>query len=399
MTRFALKRNTLINANPPTYEAFQYLEQASLFFGVNYPKSQELTYKAIAADSTYTWAFLQLGWGFANQGHYGKMDSIVKLIDRRFSNLSFYEKTYLESMREDVRGNLAGYLRHMETAFKKDPKHLSNAYMAGLGARELDQPSKAVNYFGSVDPGSYKIEKQTDTWWYYEFARSLVRTGRLDEALSILNHVPDEMATNSIYTTRAYIYILKNQQDSLYSLTSKLKTHSPTSNSYSIVCNGIAQKYALINDGQNQMKWAMMSLDYLKSMPKADKDETWAMAYVLAGQLKESLKVYEELLKKSVDWSTLSRIGCLQAKLGNTKMALATAAELERMDLPFPRGRIKYGLARIYAACGEKERSVDLLKQAFNEGFGFGFNDYDYDFEFLPLFDYPPFQEFVKPKG
>lgn len=116
-------------------------------------------------------------------------------------------------------------------------------------------------------------------------------------------------------------------------------------------------------------------------------------------RLRESLRVYEELQKKDPSSYWLSRIGCLNIKLGNKDAALSTLAALEEMQIPFGQADINYSRAQIHAALGEKEKALDLIKQAFKEGYGFDFYSYDNDFEFLPLFDYPPFQEFVKPKG
>ncbi len=340
-----------------------------------------------------------MGFTFGNEGSYQAADSLVKEIDRRFPNLSFIEKTFLETMRESNRGNLQGALEQMQIAYRKDPKQVLNSYLTGLYSSLLNRPMDAVSYFSSIDPGSIELDVPSHTWWYFNFARALIRTGQLDEALRILSYIPDDKSPNAIFSTKAYIYILKNQPDSLHTLVNRLKTLGLTGNPYSVTCNAIARKYALKNDRVNQKKWAVMSLDYLASLPKADKDETWAVSYYMAERLPEALNIYEQLHRKDPQWRWLSKIGCLNVKLGNKDIALSTAAALEKMDLPYPQGRIKYGLAQIHAALGEKEKALDLLKQAFKEGFAFGFYEYDYDFEFLPLFDYPPFQEFVKPKG
>ena len=403
MTKFAMAKSKTfqpyLEANPPTYEAFKYFELAQTYFGIDYPKCREFLYKAIIEDSTYAWAYLQIGWTFGNQGMNGKVDSLLKVVDRKFPNLPFYEKTYLEAQRENLNGNVQGALEQIKKVYQKDPKQFLNSYLAGLYSSSLNRPSEAVKYFGSTDPESIEIEGPTSTWWHNWYSLALIRAGRLEEALTILGYVPDEKAVFGIFAARAYIYMLKNQPDSLRNLLSRLKTLGLDGNPYSSTCNAIAQKYALRNDLVNKIKWANMSLDYLVSLPKADKDGTWAFSYYMAGQLQESLTIYEQLYRKDPRPIWLTKIGCLNAKLGKRTVALSTATALETMNVPFPNGRIKYGLARIYASLGEKEKAFDLMMQAFKEGWVFDFGSYDYDFEFLPLFDYPPFQEFVKPKG
>lgn len=403
MTKFAATDlrsfQPYIDANPPTYEAFKYFEQAVPFFGNDYPKCREFLYKAIAADSTYAWAYIYMGYTFSNLGQNERVDSLLKEVDRRFPNLTFYEKHYHETMRENLRGNLPGALEHMKIVYQKDPKQWLNSYMAGHYSTKLNRPAEAASQFSSIDPGSFEIIGSSLTWWHHQYGRALIRADRLDEAMKILNSVPFEKTTLTIFATKAYIYILNEQEDSLFTLANRSKTLGTSDLTYSFLCNAIAQKYAVKKDLANQKKWANMSIKHLASLPKADKDGTWALSFYLAGQLKESLAVYEELYRKDPQWTWLSRIGCLNAKLGKKEIAHANVAELENLNLSFPQGKIQYGLARIYAGLGEKEKALALLRQAFMEGYGFDFTFYDYDFELLPLFDYPPFQEFVKPKG
>jgi hypothetical protein len=61
-------------------------------------------------------------------------------------------------------------------------------------------------------------------------------------------------------------------------------------------------------------------------------------------------------------------------------------------------GRHTYLRARIASLLGEKQQAVDLLHQAMREGYGFGIPVIQ-DQDLLPLKDFPPFQEFIKPKG
>ncbi|MEZ4848895.1 MAG: hypothetical protein R3B93_09835 [Bacteroidia bacterium] len=51
-----------------------------------------------------------------------------------------------------------------------------------------------------------------------------------------------------------------------------------------------------------------------------------------------------------------------------------------------------------YALLGNRELAVDLLKQAFEEGFSFGWQRYSQDVFLKPLFGYEPFEEFVRTK-
>ena len=403
MSKFALNTSNDyqpgLEANPPNFEAFKYNNQAGYYFGADYPKCRELLSKAISMDSNYVWPYISMAFTYGNEGLGGKVDSILNEVARRFPNLSFNEKNYVGFIRENLLGNRQAAYGHLKNAFEKDPKNFLNCYLTGLSALMLNRPEEAIGYFDNIDPAGIEISRPSSTWWHFYYARALVRLGRLDDAMKILSYVPYEKADNGIFTTKALVYMLRDQQDSIMAMVSRLKELALSGNPVTLTYNAVANKYAVRKDPTNQLIWANRSLEYLKSIPKAEKDASWAFSLYLAGKFQEALKVYEDIHKKNPQWSALSRIGCLNAKLGRKDIALMKIKELEQMNLPYPEGRISYGIARIYVGLGEKEKSFNMLVQAFREGYGFDFNAYDYDFELLPLFDYPPFQEFVKPKG
>ena len=66
--------------------------------------------------------------------------------------------------------------------------------------------------------------------------------------------------------------------------------------------------------------------------------------------------------------------------------------------MPYLFGSNTYGRACIAAILGDKEQAVALLKESFLQGREFGTGVHK-DFAFESLWDYPPFIEFLKPKG
>jgi hypothetical protein len=58
--------------------------------------------------------------------------------------------------------------------------------------------------------------------------------------------------------------------------------------------------------------------------------------------------------------------------------------------------------ANIAALLGEKELAVRLLREAHTQGINFNLFHYHSEpnvMDLEPLYDYPPFQEFIRPKG
>jgi tetratricopeptide (TPR) repeat protein len=63
-----------------------------------------------------------------------------------------------------------------------------------------------------------------------------------------------------------------------------------------------------------------------------------------------------------------SEIGVIAARRGDAKAAQTMIDELARFNRPYVRGAHTLGRARIAAALGDRERTLDLLREAFAEG-------------------------------
>jgi hypothetical protein len=72
-------------------------------------------------------------------------------------------------------------------------------------------------------------------------------------------------------------------------------------------------------------------------------------------------------------------------------------ARLAAMDSPFL-GRDTQHRAAIAAALGDRTRAVQLLREAYDQGASF-FPTWHLAPEFQLLWDFPPYQEFMRPKG
>ena len=73
------------------------------------------------------------------------------------------------------------------------------------------------------------------------------------------------------------------------------------------------------------------------------------------------------------------------------------SGELRDIDRPYMFGNHTYWRACIAALLGEKEEAMNLLREALAQGVSYTRLHPDMDLE--PLWDYPPFQELIKPKG
>jgi hypothetical protein len=119
----------------------------------------------------------------------------------------------------------------------------------------------------------------------------------------------------------------------------------------------------------------------------------------VAGKWETSRELLVELEKTS--WQPVMAaggLGAIAAHAGDRVEARRISDELTGMDDRGTPGWTWYWRAAIAAQLGERERAVELLRQGYAEGLVHSWAIHcDIDLE--PLWDYPPFQELIAPKG
>jgi len=93
----------------------------------------------------------------------------------------------------------------------------------------------------------------------------------------------------------------------------------------------------------------------------------------------------------------IARLAFFAVHAGDTVSAILYQERLMKTPIQDDdNGRRKYCRAQIKCSLGENETALDLLKQSFEEGRR---KVQMLNLELYKLRDYPPYQEFVRPKG
>jgi len=117
--------------------------------------------------------------------------------------------------------------------------------------------------------------------------------------------------------------------------------------------------------------------------------ERWDEAHAAFGEL--AAEAPEDVMLQGY-------LGVLAARRGDRDEAIRIGTQLERITGQYEFGLDSYLQATIAAQLGDLDRAMVLLREAHARGRPFTvFLHCDMDLE--PLHDYPPFQEFLRPKG
>ena len=145
------------------------------------------------------------------------------------------------------------------------------------------------------------------------------------------------------------------------------------------------------------------AIQWYRSRPAEELDSLFRYGYGLtlyyARRWEEAKSIFEEFAKGAPDnIEYQGYLGCIAARQGDREKALEVSEWLRNLKRPYLRGEHTYYRACIAAILGDKDQAVTLLKESFLQGFGYSIH-FHRDFDFESLWDYPPFQELLKPKG
>jgi predicted Zn-dependent protease len=124
-----------------------------------------------------------------------------------------------------------------------------------------------------------------------------------------------------------------------------------------------------------------------------------AQTQYLDGQLDKAEGLIRGLateFPQDVDY--LGYLGAIAARKGDVEGARRTAGELRDFEQPYIRGRHTLWQARIASLLGDEAAAVALLREALSQGRSYG-PVLHADLDFEPLWDFPPYQELMRPKG
>jgi tetratricopeptide (TPR) repeat protein len=146
------------------------------------------------------------------------------------------------------------------------------------------------------------------------------------------------------------------------------------------------------------------AISWYEARPSAEAatvDHRWWYAWMLyyADDLVDAQEILDELVEDYPDnVNYRGGRGFIAATRGDSALARKDAEWLANLDRLHLDGRNTSWRGRIAGVFGERERAVDLLRQAQAEGFGY-WPWMRWDVTLDPLRDHPDFQEWLRPKG
>jgi tetratricopeptide (TPR) repeat protein len=267
----------------------------------------------------------------------------------------------------------------------------------GLEAYESNRPREAIEALERFDPDRGLFRDWTPYWTVLAGAYHMIGDyeGELEVALKAKERHPDQLSISNL-EVRALIG-LGRVDEALEVLQQSFTLGIPTGAMRTAALELTA--HGFLDEAEALLERAVQ---WFRSQSSARLTELRsALAYTLfcQGDLEEAEELYRQLRAEQPETvSRLGYLGVIAARSGRTAEARAIDDSLAAWDRSYSRGQHTRYRVGIAAWLGERERAVALLRQAFREGQPFGVSLHRYPM-LQPLWDYEPFQEFLRPRG
>jgi serine/threonine protein kinase len=381
----------------PKYEAYlEFMEGYDLFMVKrNYKTAIEHYNRALDIDPTFVLPMMSMAVGYSNLGRLAESDEVLERANQYRNDFAPGDRYFLDYLRANLKGDPAEALRLIREAEKANPMYL---YHRGMAAIRMNRPQEGVEAFVSIDPES----PMWQGWYSYwgDLCDCYHMLGKYKKELKVARQgrqqYPD-LLSNLSYEVQALAALgrvddIRERIDDSYNLPRQGSRTPATIMDYA------AWELQLRGYKESAIDLANQAVTWYKENTDRDYRSSIAWALQIAEKWDEAKQLYEELLlenPESLDYMGYS--GVLAARLGEKDEALRISEELAGIDRPYIRGGHTYWRACIASLLGEKELAVKLLREALNQGQSYGRLYFDIDL--MPLFDYPPFKELIKPKG
>ncbi|UCG85547.1 MAG: tetratricopeptide repeat protein, partial [Gemmatimonadota bacterium] len=394
---------------PATFQAYQaYSEGLEAVLQDRPEKMVEagrLFEQALAADSTFHSARLGAAQAYQVVGrafewsYYAKADSLIATLVESRAQLTRYERCRLDLvMAIGPRPDFSAAYEAARCMVEEEPGSEQAKRELAILTYRINRPAAAIEILGELDPDR-GLMKHCNCYWPlqqnaylmlgdYEGAleagrqhiqRSpenlgweipgLAGLGRLDEVAANLEARRSLPGREARERLGGYLVAIANI----------LHTHGHRDAARELFDEAIA--------------WYRSRPDSVQ--PRAQ----LAFAFYMARRWDDALRLYEELAEENPE-NTGHRgmLGQLAARRGDRAEALRVSEELRSLE--DRGGGYTLTRARIAALLGDHAEAMTLLQQAIDLGVMWGHGSWLlYDIDIQTLSDYPPFQEFLRPKG
>lgn len=380
-----------------SFEAYKEFQIGRELFGIDDDNARSHFYKSVEIDSAFTLPLLYIAMSYHNQRQYARADSIYDIINKHREKLAQFDRIMLDWSIAENSGNKAKAMRFIKKAEELAPRSRTIKHIIGFTAKDQNLPRLTVENY--TEFGYKRISEWIRGYWGFAvLASAQYMLGEYEEALDVIQlsrqHFPDQ-SSNLRYEAILQAALGHIQEvDRIIDESFQLSGSAPGS-----IMRNAAK--ALRAHGYKDVAHEVLrrALSWYKSRISGDHRYSIARVLYMDEQWAEAQQYFEQLYREYPDNQNYQGYtGVLAARLGDREKANRILEELYNKDEPYLFGSHLYWCARIAVVIGEHQRAVDLMREAYGQGWGYGMYEL-LEMDFESLRNYPPYIELMRPKG
>jgi tetratricopeptide (TPR) repeat protein len=361
--------------------------------------------RAAALDSEYVVPLFKLVDWYTPRGEFSLADSLCRLIQTRFPDLSGRMRLATEASCSGLWGEKDTYMDRMRELEPFSPYNtLGLADLAFRGLNRLQEAREALSRWTPPPRSGFTVG--VDPQAKEMMALVLHLLGEHEQELEVAREARREYPKHESLLVRevAALIAMGQVDEAMDSLEAAVDTLRPSQDPAAVLLIP-ALECEVHGCEERSRELLARLLEWYEARPPEERD-TPAVKQSIAVQLlnlnraQEAVPIWRELVDHDPgNLEYLGEFGLALAMAGEEEEAREIAERLSGWDEPWFWGRSTYWRACIAANLGELEEAVDLLWQADDRGNYVNDPPPHYDPNLRPLRDHPGFQDYIKPRG
>jgi DNA-binding SARP family transcriptional activator len=409
-----------VSSQPPSFQAYTlYTQGMEAHFQYDFPTAIERFYAASAEDSAFTLPLLWALYSHHNIGQWDRADSLLRALQGRRDRLAPFDQALLDHQAANHRVDREEAYRTMHRVVELSPDS-DWLYKLAAAARDVNRPHEALDLLLQVDLERGWVKDWPEYWSVLIGVRHQTgdHEGELEDIRGRLAGPPEgvidpgpqlglrrqELVALAALGRADELgqtldeFLARPQNWPWYpatlmrTLSRELRAHGHEEAAQSMV-----ERMLAFYEG--------LSADELAGGPQEGRaalpSRVRAMVLSGAGRWEEARDIWaavaDSLPRSAQAWPAAhGAVGELSARMGDRDEALRRFELVAEYESPDPRWdwRVPYMQATIAAQLGDRPRAVALLREAYAQG-----RDFHASPSLTPLSGYPPFEEWMRPKG
>jgi tetratricopeptide (TPR) repeat protein len=397
---------------PATYEAYEAFGEGLEVYLRDEAAAARHFERAAAADPTFSratlWAaqsYMVAGWYSGEWSDYAKAESLIAPLVESLGQLSRYERCRLDFVTAlGPRGDLSAGYDAARCMAEAAPGSDDARREVALFTWRLNRPGEAIELLRELDPDRGLIKQWGGYWYFLGEAYHMLSDyeGELEVARQGRQRFPGTQETHFV---EARALAALGRLDEVTARVAAIRALRPREG-WPNVMKDVADELRAHGHREAAHKVLDESIAWYQSRPHDTEESRAALALTLyrAERWGDALRLYEELAEEYPENTTyLAGLGKLAARRGDREEALRISDELRGLSTSSVQSAyVPLRRARIAALLGDRDEAMTLLRLAIDEGatpFSGHGTWLHRDIDFESLREYPPFQEFLRPKG